>query len=84
MKPTNKKEKQITITEFDEKTQIIDTKITDAREVLRILVTTIGSFIVTLSEQNPGQQEQLTKVVHDTLDNIISAGFKAKSVKDLN
>jgi len=76
--------KEIKITEIDEKRQIIDTKITDAREVLRILVTTLGGFIVTLSEQNPDKQKELTSAVHDTLDNMVNAGLNAKPIKDLN
>jgi len=78
------RENKITITEFDEKRSVIETKITDAREVLRILITTLGSFIVTLSEQNPGEQERLTKAVHETIDNMVNAGFKAKAIKNLS
>jgi len=81
------KEKKITIIEIDDKRQQIDTKLTDAREVLRILSTTIGGFVVELSQQNPDQQKQLkdlfdrnrslfdlpsASIVHGDL----SAGFK--------
>ncbi len=78
------KVREIKIIEVDEKRQIIDTKITDAGEVLRILVTTLGSFIVTLSEKNPDRQEKLTSAVHDTLDNMVNAGLIAEPIKDLN
>jgi hypothetical protein len=75
------KEKKITIIEIDDKRQQIDTKLTDAREVLRILSTTIGGFVVELSQQNPDQQKQLKDAVLDTIGNIIDAGIQAKPIQ---
>lgn len=74
-------EQKITIIELDGKKQQIDTKITDAREVLRILATTIGGFVVELSEQNPDKQKQLKDAVLTTIGNIIDAGIQAKPIK---
>lgn len=74
--------KIITITEFDNDRQILDTKITDAREVLRILATAIAGFIVELHQSNPGREGEIKEAVLDTVSKMVDVGLRAKPILD--
>jgi hypothetical protein len=76
--------KIIKITEFDNDRQILDTKITDAREVLRILSTAIAGFIVELHDCNPGREEDIKQAVLDTVSKMVDAGLRAKPIREVN
>lgn len=76
--------KTIKITEFDDSRQILDTKITDAREVLRILATSLAAFVVELHESNPDRDKDIKQAVLDTVSKMVDVGLRAKPIKDLN